>query len=254
MLLFLLPEDVMAAIVLGTNAGFVTEAPTSDPEGSTQTIDNTALSMKDTSPATANYITEFGWYVDPGAPGDESNYEIGLYSDNAAGEPHLLLEVERTNAKGTSSGWKVVEVLWGVSPNTDYWIAVQLDNTAAFTWANRLLSGGSGLAQKFTQTTLASDWGASGDTEAVGILASYVIWSEFAPDTCTAPGSGDWAIDASDNCVLDTDQDVPGNVHISGTGDIMLTARLTFTAADSIIAIDQGATLDIRSGGELGGT
>ncbi len=73
-------------------------------------------------------------------------------------------------------------------------------------------------------------------------------------DSCTAPGSGDWAIDASDNCVLDTDQDVPGNIHISGTGAVMLSAKLTFTSANSIIAIDQGITFDIRSGGELGGT
>lgn len=71
-------------------------------------------------------------------------------------------------------------------------------------------------------------------------------------DSCTAPGSGDWAIACSDNCAFDTAQDVPGNIHVSGSGNIMISAPLTFTGSNQIMAVDSGCTIDIRQGGEIG--
>ncbi len=84
----------------------------------------------------------------------------------------------------------------------------------------------------------------------------YTYWTvSTAPvDSCTAPGSGDWNIDCSDNCVLDSAQDVVADMHLNGIGTIVLSAPLTFTESNQIFSVASGCTLDIRSGGEIGGT
>ncbi len=73
-------------------------------------------------------------------------------------------------------------------------------------------------------------------------------------DTCTAPGSGDWKIDCSDNCVLNSPQDVPGDMHLNGAGTIVLSSVMTFTGSNQDFSIASGCTMDIRSGGELSGS
>ncbi len=73
-------------------------------------------------------------------------------------------------------------------------------------------------------------------------------------DSCTAPGSGDWDVDCSDNCVLDSAQDVVADMHLNGAGTIVLSAPLTFTGSNQIFSVASGCALDIRSGGEIGGT
>jgi len=62
-----------------------------------------------------------------------------------------------------------------------------------------------------------------------------------AGDTCTPPGSGDWNVHCQDNCVISTNQDVPGNLNLSGTpGTFNLTsgANLSFTSAGKSIIIN----------------
>ncbi len=86
------------------------------------------------------------------------------------------------------------------------------------------------------------------------ICKSNVCPQAPPPDTCTAPGSGDWNVDCSDNCVLDSAQDVPGDMHLNGIGTIVLSAPLTFTGSNQIFSVASGCTLDIRSGGKIGGT
>ncbi len=80
----------------------------------------------------------------------------------------------------------------------------------------------------------------------------FCLGSAPAEDTCTAPGSGDWNIDCSDNCVLDSPQDVPGDMHLNGIGTIILSSPLTFTGSNQLFSVASGCTLDIRSGGEIG--
>ena len=114
------------ALVNGTNCGFVLTAPVDDPASGTSILDSYAKAILTASPATANKITEIGWWCDNATA--ESNFEVGLYDSNKD-----LLYVERTNAKGTGAGWKTVAVDWEISPSTNYYIAVQLDNTATTT-------------------------------------------------------------------------------------------------------------------------
>jgi len=117
------------ALVVGTNCGFVTTAPVVDPNGAAGTCDNASVAQKDTSPAVYTKITEVGWWCD--AETEEANFEIGLYSHNAgSNKPNARLSVDAVNAKGTGTGWLTVAVDWDITPETVYWIAVQLDNTA----------------------------------------------------------------------------------------------------------------------------
>ena len=159
------------ALVLGTNIGFVTTAPTSDPEGSNSTVDTQAKGFRDTSPSTAIKITEIGWYCDNAT--EEANFEVAIYDHNVGNnEPdNVVGSISRTNAKGTSAGWKVVTGLSiPISASTIYWIAVQVDNTATTTNTDR---GGSGrFMSKSSQTTLLDPF-VSGSAGAVSIVASY---------------------------------------------------------------------------------
>lgn len=129
------------AVVRGTNAGFVTVAPTSDPQGTAGVSDSIAIADKDVSPANAIKITEIGWYASVASV--EANYEIGLYSHHAGNDlPENLLYSDIINAKGAGAGWKTTAVDWEIDPNTTYWLARQLDNTTPNTSMDRAASGG----------------------------------------------------------------------------------------------------------------
>ncbi|GAH41745.1 unnamed protein product, partial [marine sediment metagenome] len=126
-----------ATLVLGTNSGFVTEAPDGDPGGFAGTIDAMSAVGKDTSPANAGKIIEIGWYCDGVSQG--SNFEVGLYAADGAvvpGEAGTRLYRDPENAKGTTAGWKRVTVDWEIDPDTDYWLGLQVDNTATITYMN----------------------------------------------------------------------------------------------------------------------
>ena len=148
------------ALVIGTNCGFVTTAPTADPDDGLVSVDNSAVSLKDTSPSGNNIVTEIGWWCDNAT--EEANFEVGIYDHNGGDdEPEAVVgSLNQTNAKGTGSGWKVVTGLnISISASTVHWIAVQLDNTSTATLTN---TGGSGRRAVLTSvSTLPSPWGTS---------------------------------------------------------------------------------------------
>ena len=169
------------AIVLGTNAGFVTTAPTGDPTAIGGLGDDVVVATRDTSPATAIKITEIGWWTDDES--EEINFEIGLYdATETDGKPGALLEVERTNTHGGSAGWtRVTGLNWTISSSTDYWLSVQIDNTASTTGIDRITSGNSGFAiLNAPQTTLPDPFG-SPVFDADGAFAIYAIWEAAVP-------------------------------------------------------------------------
>lgn len=174
------------AVTIGTNAGFVTVAPTADPAGNNGSMDNGARVTKDTSPATAAKVTEIGWWCDNAT--EAANFEVGIYAADGAvvpGEAGTLLHVSRTNAKGTTSGWKRVTGLdWAISPNTVYWIGVQLDNTATLTNNNNALTGGQGHDNLSGATTLPDPFG-GGAFPADVTGAYYAVWEESSGPTYT---------------------------------------------------------------------
>ena len=173
------------AVVIGTNSGFVTVAPSADPAGaSSGNVDNRAVVTHDTSPAGTNVITEIGWWCDTAT--QESNFEVGLYAADGAVVPNeagTLLFSDTTNAKGTGAGWKVVSGLnWAISASTAYWIGIQLDNTATQTQSDF----GTGTGRDFvTATTLPDPFGG-------GALANGSQCAAFYAKYEAAAGGNPW--------------------------------------------------------------
>lgn len=68
-------------------------------------------------------------------------------------------------------------------------------------------------------------------------------------DECTAPVSGNWSLSCANNCTWSSAQDIPGNILITDSGLMTLSANLTFTGTNQIINISSGCTLNITAGG-----
>ena len=162
------------ALALGTNSGFVTVAPTTDPAASLElTIDGNSLATKDTTPSGVGRITEIGWYRAVGT--NTSNFEVGLYSDNA-GVPDVRLEVAATNSS-SSAGWITVSVNWTISASTDYWLALQMDAHTLSSTIDRETTGGSGydFISGGGQTTLNNPFGGGAVAQPAGMAAIYAL-------------------------------------------------------------------------------
>jgi hypothetical protein len=178
------------ALVSGTNCGFVTTAPTNDPDASANflRINDWTRVSKYTSSATAGKITEMGWWCD--AVTNAANFEVGIYAADGAvvpGEAGTLLQVSRTNAKGTTAGWKVVSGLnWAISGNTTYWLAIQLDDHAGATsYIDGATSGFNGYDVTTSQTTLTDPFGGGAIADTDATTAIYAVWEEAAAVTPT---------------------------------------------------------------------
>lgn len=181
-------------LVLGTNAGFVTEAPVSDPVGGGHgfTVSRSFV-MKDTSPEAENQIiTEIGFYI--GSDTEEVNFEVGLYAADGAvvpGEAGTLLEVSRTNTKTIGAGWKkVIGLNWAINSSTDYWLGVQIDKVTDVQYIDLAPSGGLGEDLK-NNSTLPNPFGGGALHDADGIIAVYAVWEEAPTGTNMQINIGD---------------------------------------------------------------
>ena len=113
-------------LVQGTNTGFVTVAPTSDPAESSTSMSNYAQGTRDTTDTTNLHVIEIGWWSSNTTP--EANFEVGIYEDNGSNYPgDAVTPLYRTNALGTTPGWKTVAVDINLSSETLYWVVVQCD-------------------------------------------------------------------------------------------------------------------------------
>ena len=167
------------ALVLGTNVGFVTVAPTADPGAASVTADARAYSFMGTSPGMNIIVTEVGWYVDAANPGSAGDFMVGIYSDDGTDEPNELLGSSILTAKGTSGGWVGGSVNIGLSANTNYWLAFSLENTSSFTQTNRDLTFGDGIAHyNSVKLPLPSDWGTSDFKDTSATHAIYAVYEE----------------------------------------------------------------------------
>jgi hypothetical protein len=163
---------------IGTNCGFVTVAPTTDPDGTDVVIDYDAVVCSFTSPAGATKITEVGWYCDNDT--EEANFEVGLYAADGAvvpGEAGTLLYQSAATAKGTTLGWKKITVDWDISGSTVYWLAVQLDNTATTTNTNHATTGGAGSDWVYSKSTLPNPFGGGAISVPAGICSFYAVYT-----------------------------------------------------------------------------
>ncbi|UCE06514.1 MAG: hypothetical protein JSW07_00280 [bacterium] len=169
------------ALSLGTNCGFVTEAPEADPDGSAAATSGRSRVLKDTSPATAIKVTEIGWWADNAT--QEANFEVAIYNADGVvvpGEAGTMVDSDTTNAKGTDAGWKRCTGLnISIESSTDYWIAIQCDFTVTSTNIDYSSSGGSGYDYK-SEGTLNDPYGGGALADADGMLAIYAVWEAAA--------------------------------------------------------------------------
>lgn len=162
------------ALVEGTNCGFVLAAPTGDPDVLNVNADTFTLAGKYTSPANATKITEIGWYCDNAT--EAADAEVGIYANDAVdNEPGALIG-KAVFAKGTSSGWKKATVDIAISPETIYWLAFQVDDTATTTQGNYVTESGR-IGRKENQTTLPEPWGDS-NTNWDNRLCVYAVYEK----------------------------------------------------------------------------
>ena len=159
------------ALALGTNSGFVTVAPTADPAGSGTFIDGLSVVTKHTSPANSVLITSIGWYRESGT--NTANWEIALYSD-VAGVASARLAVDATNST-SSNGWLTTAVSWAITPNTAYWLALQMDAHSGSSGVDIAASGGAGYDTLASQTTLNDPYGGGAVANANGMAAIYAL-------------------------------------------------------------------------------
>lgn len=162
------------ALVLNTNVGFVSTAPTADPAGSDVVIDGSSVVVKDTAPAGAVKITEIGWYRGVGT--NAANFEIALYSE-AAGVAATRLFVDNTNSS-TTQGWITVAVDWAITPGTAYWLAVQMDAHTGSSDIDSATSGGAGIDVRTSQSTLNDPYGGGAVSDADGMYAIYALYQK----------------------------------------------------------------------------
>ena len=114
---------------------------------------------------------------------------------------------------------------------------------------NRLSEDWFGIGVK-SDEVIDADWG-SVETVESGNDPKLIVSCEAAGDTCTAPTSGDWTVDASDGCVWSSDQTVLANMTIEGTGTVHLSASLIFNATGQQLNVHKGSTLVIYEGGSI---
>ncbi len=169
-------------LVVGTNCGFVPEAPSADPEDNSGiwTLDNYALALKVTAPDGATAITEIGWWCDNAT--QAANFDVGIYSHNSGTDlPSSLLASSGDVAKGTDAGWKSAAVSCEITAGTTYWLAVALDNTATATKAELGNYSSNRVSYKAQDTPLAASW--SSDGTGTYRHAIYAVYTTAAGST-----------------------------------------------------------------------
>lgn len=176
------------ALVKGTNCGFVSVAPTADPQGTATTASGYATAIPDTSPATAVKVTEIGWWCDNAT--EEANYEVGIYTDSTLGYPaNVVGSLNQTNAKGTTAGWKRVTGLnIAISGSVVYWIAMQCDSPTTPTNTDYDTLGGTGRSTHLA-SFLPDPW--TNTATGATYRTFYAVWEAAASGTNTQINIGD---------------------------------------------------------------
>jgi len=227
---------VSATLELGTNCGFVTEAPTSDPGGSALLACNRASAGKFTSPAGAIKIIEIGWWSSITSANTDT-CRVGIYSNNTGDdEPLTLLAQSDEFSTGTTTGWKKMSVNFDIEPETTYWLAVVVPYGNPCHKIDYSTTGG-----RYSQDaggTFSETWNADFATNNF-LIAIYAVYETGVSDTCTCPGSGEnWEVDMSDFCVISEACDLgTGTLSFTGAGWCKCNASV-----DTINLGDPGAS------------
>jgi len=246
------------ALVEGTNIGFVTTAPTSNPSATAAGFDGRSGAIKVTAPAGATKVVEIGWYSSHNS--GAGDFEVGIYDNDAVNtEPEdLLAGVSRNNPKGTTEGWKKATGLnIAITGGDIYWIAVNADATSSGTQMDYTFSGITGVNRNLIYNgagaaTLIANWGTSGSKNSNSAYAMYAVYEEGSSDTCTCPGlNEDWAINMTDHCIIEDDCDLgTGTLSFTDEGNCTIDATIDTSdmgqpPADSILWLKSNGVLNV---------
>jgi hypothetical protein len=152
------------ALVKGTNCGFVSSAPSVDPNGTSDPIAGYQTAFKDVAPAGNNNVTELGWY-ESATTFTGAAYSMGIYSHDATGDgrPNALIATQSTGnstTTDTSQWYKYSGLSIPVTGGTTYWIALAFPSTGANSRTDYTNSAGdqqnydngTGVAPNYLQT------------------------------------------------------------------------------------------------------
>ncbi|MFH1291034.1 MAG: hypothetical protein ABIH79_00555 [archaeon] len=147
--------------------------------------------------------------------GGKANFNVTVISTNGT----VQLEIDGNNITATNLTMNVYNASYTFSSAGTY----------EYTWN----SWGNGTANNYN----------------FSVTQSYVV--NASPDTCTAPESGNWAIDCSDDCVWATDFSVPANISMIGSGTLIWNANMTMSAGSWEIYKGDGCDMVINSAGSI---
>ena len=163
------------ALVLGTNCGFVSVAPTADPAGAGIVTDNTSRAFRVISSINGS-VTQMGYWASNNS--DAANFQIGIYSHSGSDQPDVLLGSSGDVAKGTISGWKTASGLnIAIVSGTTYWLALQIDNTTTASSIDTTADATQEHHYNSTNnTSLVNPWGTSTSTNQQFLNAIYAVY------------------------------------------------------------------------------
>ncbi len=237
------------ALAEGTNVGFVTTAPTSDPTGAgTRIVDNRVRGTKFTSHADATKLTELGWYKESGTA--TPDFEIGIYDHDAGNNAPGNLLASSTAATGSSAGWQTQTFDLVISGSTIYWLEVQVDDsTAVRIDVEGSVSGALTNVLGQPQTALQDPWPGGEATTADELVAIYALYTS---DTCSCPTvNTDWEVNMVDNCELNTACNLgTGTLNFTGSGYANCTANINTTnmgdpGSSGILYVSNGCSIQV---------
>ena len=218
------------ALVYGTNIGFVSVAPTTNPLGSNSEVQGVSVAFFDTSPSSSIRITEMGWWDDFQG---SCNAQVGLYASDGVVVPDeagtLIYNTSSESCAGTGN-WDVFSGLnWSINSSTEYWLGLNVQGNLVRT--DQTVSGGTGF-DKDNQGSLQDPYGGGAILRPNGMYALYAVVEVEAPsDTCnpSSPLSANYAFTCSDNCTQSSNLDAGGfNITITDdVGSFTLTANIT---------------------------
>ena len=167
-------------LVDGTNCGFVTSAPSADPEATNSEGKDLAKCSRFQAPANGT-ISEIGFYVEEDGAGESRTMEVGIYEDNE-GEPAALLEKNTIVTDGSDNLWiKNSDFSTAIVSGAYYWLAFCDEDTAT-----KLTLNGTelGYENRYEQNlnSLEANWDTANDSTSTYSSAIYALYTESNSD------------------------------------------------------------------------
>ena len=172
------------AVVKGTNAGFVTVAPSADPSGTVTTFKGYMKATKLVAPAGALKITEVGFWSDN--CNTTTDWAMGLYSHDAGNDKPdaRLYLVDTEQLTDADDGvWKSVAVDWDITAGTTYWLAGEVDSAGGTVNHNYSAAGGErySVSGEGGATALPATWDAGSIEAENNIFDLYAVYTTELP-------------------------------------------------------------------------